>query len=624
MRPVVFSKLAALAIACTWACSDDPARVRLLPVETPTECGSPDGATELRVIAYTGGGDVVRTVPLDGTLDIADFPADTEQLGVELVVGGGVVGAAGKTAPFDFGALEEGTTLRALMAPPGGLCQVGAMTTSRRAPLVARTGDGILIVGGVDAAGEPLASAERYDPATGTFTAVPVPALFADGGFIGTAITELPDGRVVLTGGPRPGLTIYDPVENAFSESVILDESRAFHGAVALGDRILLTGGCSGVAAGACQGVVRRTSRIYSIENPDDEPERAPTLVAGRLGARLIAVGVQRDGGETFVSAGGQPDAVAPDASAADRFVLGADDATAITGTFPAATLLDGGGVLTMASGEASVITPVTAAGGAPAVAAVAIGAAPAVVGITLATAEDGTVVGFGAGTGELVTYDPMRERWDTVEPAVGSDAVNIAADPTLIRLADGSILVLAPDGAAVYRPSLVGPGTGSTTVVPLAGSGASMLTPADASTLDRSADWVLSGGFAPAVVGGPRLASGSLRAVVRVRSGGAALVARYQSTGATLVAELLPEQGARIVQYQGALQTTLCTGTVVGLFDPAAATTLELVINGGTARVSRDGIALASCSVGAGERGAWGVASLGGDVAVDTVTVAR
>ena len=55
-------------------------------------------------------------------------------------------------------------------------------------------------------------------------------------------------------------------------------------------------------------------------------------------------------------------------------------------------------------------------------------------------------------------------------------------------------------------------------------------------------------------------------------------------------------------------------------------AVTARLEISGTTAHLFRDAEEVASCDVGAVERGAWGVAALGegARVAVDTITVAR
>jgi len=616
-------------------CSDPAARVQLVPIRPIADgtCGRPAGATELRVIAYARTGEIVRAVPLDGTLEIADFPADTEQLGVEVRIGGGQVGAAGKTAPLVFGELASGTTLPVFMAPPDGFCPTGAMIEARTAPLVARAGDGVLIVGGLGADGRPLATAERYDPATATFTSVPVPAVLGENGFVGASLTPLPDGRVVVSGGPQPVATIYDPETHAFADSVLI-EGRAFHVAIATGEReVLLAGGCSAVEAGACSGVVRLSSKFYDATDANTVRERVPgpALRAGRLGARIFELGVQRDGRPTYVAAGGLPPANGmPALDAADRFALGDLDATAIFGSRAQAVALDGGAVLTAfapdgdpADGTASVLP---AEGGNARV----IARAPDVAGARLVTLEDGRVLGIGDA---VVRYDPMLDAWDAIAPA--GDGPGPTTAPVLHRLDDGSVLVLggtqggAPVAQAwIYRPSLIGPATGALTVVPTGVARANVLTPSDPATVTRGADWVLAAGgadLARALVGGPRMRAGTLRVVARVRAGGIALVAQQVAPGRATVGELAPGMPARIRVLEAGEPGTSCGGATVAPFDPAVAATLELVIEDERAQLRRDGVVVVSCDV-RGDRGAWGVAALGAgaEVAVDTVTVGR
>jgi hypothetical protein len=194
-------------LVCLAACGEPAAHVQLAPVNP---CGKVPGSSGLRVIAYTPGGEVRRAVP---PTEIDAFPGDTEQLGVEVLGNAGEVIATGKTAPLDFAALPEGAQIPVVMAPLGGFCPVGSPMQSRTAPAVARAGDGVLIVGGTGSAGTPLATAEYYDPATTSFTEVAVPGAFDDpvNGFAGVVLTELPDGRVALTGTAHTSIAYFDP-----------------------------------------------------------------------------------------------------------------------------------------------------------------------------------------------------------------------------------------------------------------------------------------------------------------------------------------------------------------------------------------------------------------------------
>jgi len=124
---------------------------------------------------------------------------------------GGATGAAGKSAPLTFNALADGVAIPVFMAPPNGLCAVGAMFDARAQPLVARAGDGVLVVGGIGESG-PLSTAEYYNRATAAFSKVTVPADLVDPqGFTGAALATLPDGRVVVIGGPRDAFAVFDP-----------------------------------------------------------------------------------------------------------------------------------------------------------------------------------------------------------------------------------------------------------------------------------------------------------------------------------------------------------------------------------------------------------------------------
>jgi hypothetical protein len=71
----------------------------------------------------------------------------------------------------------------------------------------------VLVAGGFSSIGEPLASAELYDPGSGTWTAAPN----MDTPGAGQTATLLPDGRVLVVGGVSSNGTslasaaLYDP-----------------------------------------------------------------------------------------------------------------------------------------------------------------------------------------------------------------------------------------------------------------------------------------------------------------------------------------------------------------------------------------------------------------------------
>jgi hypothetical protein len=622
------------------ACGDPAAHVSLVPLGGA--CGRPVGANLVRVTAYAASGERSQSVGLDESLAIADFPVDTEQIGVEVIIGAGAIGAAGKSAPLVFDALADGATIPVFMAPPDGFCEVGAMTEPRAQPLVARAGDGVLVVGGVGPTG-PLLTAEYYDPATAAFSSVAVPQALAQDpqGFAGATLATLPDGRVALIGGPENAFVVFDPKLRAFATDPVLIDSRAFHAALAIADQdVLVAGGCLGVAAEQCSGLQRRQVLRYHLSQIGEPDRDLPTTGDQRIGAQLFDLGVQLDGKRRYLLAGGSGDP-----GLADRFAL--DDAvtTAVPGGHAQPVALDGGAVLAAYAddgaatpdGAAAVFAPDTAA-------ARVIPSAPNQHLVRLIGLEDGRVAGFGGAPmvrdddpmGRVLIYDPTHDAWHAEHPESAHQLDPLMA-PSLVRLADGAVLVMGGAVSArawLYRPSLVGPASGSVTAIPTSDSGPGILTAPDPATVMRTTqppEWRLTAPddalTARALVGGPRMAIGSVRAIVHVHQGGVALIAQQLGPGQAIVAELAPGQPLRLVRLDGGAAHTVCSPPpALGPFDPASPVTLRLAISDHDARLSINETEVLVCDLVATDRGSWGIASLGAgaQVAVDSVTVAR
>lgn len=635
MRSVVLSRtrwsgFGAMILAALAGCGEPAPRVRLSPLGGA--CSRPVGGNLVKVTAYTANGDHADTVALDETVAIADFPADTEQIGVEVLTGGGVVGAAGKSAPLAFNDLADGATIPVFMAPPDGFCEISGMLEARAQPLVARAGDGALVVGGVGATGS-LSTAEYYNPATATFSSVDVPArLVNPQGFAGAALAALPDGRVVLTGGPRDALVVFDPKTRAFAADPGPIESRAFHAAIAIDNEdVLLAGGCSGVAGSACAGVQRHQALRYRLNQPNDPDRALPVTVDQRIGARLFDLGIQLDGRGGYLLLGG-----IGDPGIADRFALDDATSTALAGGHAQPAALDGGAVLAafaddaVASGAFAIYPP----GG---TATQAMPDAPSRKSMRLIALEDGRVAGFGGDAKDVLIYDPTHDSWDVETPAAPELREALHA-PSLVRMADGTVLVLGggmSSRAWLYRPSLIGPASGSVTVAPASAAGRTVLTAVEPASVTRVASapqaWLLNATDdtlrARALVGGPRIARGSVVAVVHVRAGGVALIAQQTGPGQAIVAQLAPGAPPRLVRLAGGSVLQVCSrAPALDPFDPAIAVTLRLAISDHDARVSIDDREVLGCDLAATDRGSWGIASLGAgaQVAVDSVTVAR
>jgi hypothetical protein len=622
------SGLSAMVVAALAGCGDPPAQVRLTPLGG---CARPVGGNLVKVTAYATTGERSETVALDETVAIASFPADTEQIGVEVLVSGGATGAAGKSPPLDFAALADGAIVPVFMAPPDGFCEVGQMTEERLQPLVARAGDGAFVVGGVGAAG-PLATAEYYNAATAAFSPVEVPPAIVDRvqGLAGAALATLPDGRVALIGGAGNGFAVFDPATRELTGAQALPESRAFHAAIAVADDVLVAGGCSAVEVSQCGGVSRRQILRYRLDQIGDPDRALPTTGDMRIGSRLFDLGVQLGGRHEYLLLGGsgRPEL-------AERFALDDAAATTLTGGQAQPVALDGGAVLAafapdgaVASGAAAVYAPGAAAPR-------PIAPAPDLTSVRLIALEDGRIAGFGGDPmGRVLLYDPTRDAWEAAVPASG-DRPGAMTAPSLVRLGDGSVLVLGgtrSSQAWLYRPSLVGPASGSITAVPAEDTG--VLTAPDPGTVMRVAnppEWRLVAPgdalTARALVGGPRTATGSVRAIVRVRAGGVALIAQQTAPGQAIVAELVPEQAPRLTRLDGGVARVLCSRPpALPAFDPAVAVALRLAISDRDARLSIDGVEVLVCELEATDRGSWGVAALGtaAQITVDSVTVAR
>ena len=433
----------------------------------------------------------------------------------------------------------------------------------------------------------------------------------ATSGLAGIVLTTLPDGRVVLTGGSRGLLAVFDPETRTFGATFALAPQRAFHGAAVIDDtHVILAGGCATVTA--CASSPLRSSIIYDLEG---EPVGGPNLPsdAVRIGAQLFATG------SSYVLAGG-----AGTAGEGDRFTADQLAATGLVGLGAQATLLDAGAVLTAFARD--VDPPAGNASRDVGGAVVPVHAAPVIAGARMITLEDGSAIAIG-GDPRILRYVPTTDDWSQATPD-GTPLPALAA-PALVRLADGSVLVIGGEAtpstkAWVYRPSLVGPASGSVTVVPASDTSLGILTVADPATVTRATEWVLTAPddtlSARALVGGPRMRRGSVKATVTVTAGGVALIAQQTAPSSALVARLHPGEPARLERPDG---TTVCTGAEVAL--PANAFIAALEVGDGV-RITIDDLQVLACEHVAAETGAWGVAAsgTGARVAVATVTVAR
>src|SRR5881398_514298 len=158
----------------------------------------------------------------------------------------------------------------------------------------------VLIAGGRDAADQPLASAEIYDPATGAYTllASPLPAPVW-----GHTATRLDDGTVLIAGGQRGvryrrAAQLFDPASDTFAALTPMSTPRGRHTATLLRDgRVVVIGGTDGVGPLASLEIYDPTTRTFSLAPSALEGARqdhtATLLPDGRV---LVAGGSDSSG----------------------------------------------------------------------------------------------------------------------------------------------------------------------------------------------------------------------------------------------------------------------------------------------------------------------------------------
>jgi hypothetical protein len=135
----------------------------------------------------------------------------------------------------------------------GTFSPTGAMTGRRAYDAATLLADGRVLVAGGSTGSTDLASAEIFDPKTGAFSATG-PLTVAR---IYQTATLLADGRVLVAGGGGDytnrlflaSAEIFDPKTGTFSATGPMTEARTYHGATLLADgRVLVTGGFGALA----------------------------------------------------------------------------------------------------------------------------------------------------------------------------------------------------------------------------------------------------------------------------------------------------------------------------------------------------------------------------------------
>ena len=321
----------------------------------------------------------------------------------------------------------------------------------------------VLIAGGEDSIGEsdgPTASAELFDPATGSFRAIdPMQRARTD-----HQATLLDDGRVLLTGGFGPGpvksAEVFDPASETFEVVGEIRHARIDHSSTLLADgRVLLVGGSGVDEKGHISDEALTSAELFDPATnsfseagaltTERSQHAAVLLEDGRV---LIAGGYNRDGApattELFDPAAG-------------AFVRGADTIDRIGST--TAALLPDGTVLVV--GENSRLelfdpTPVGRAAGVPAPREGLAGTVTRIEppleerhGHSATLLADGRVLVVGGALSDVSPfdsaeiYDPRTGRWS---PTGSLNVARLYHTSTL--LPDGRVLITGGQVAVPER----------------------------------------------------------------------------------------------------------------------------------------------------------------------------
>ena len=206
----------------------------------------------------------------------------------------GAVIARGRSCAVDFEA--SGTTAALYFAPTNFFgVTASAPSSTRAAPAAMALDDGtVLLAGGGDTAGAPLATTELFHPGLGTFTANAAVMNHARARAESTPLSAI---GLLVTGGVGAGGAVLDSAEiylqngaQFLDTAPSLDMPRVDHRAVPLADgRTFVTGG-SATDGGA---PTAATAFIYVKSDGTFHVTTGPTLVeARRAHAAALAVGV--------------------------------------------------------------------------------------------------------------------------------------------------------------------------------------------------------------------------------------------------------------------------------------------------------------------------------------------
>ena len=268
------------------------------------------------VVGIRPGGAQTFTATVTGSSNTAVIWAVQEG-----AAGGTITDAGVYTAPPSLGTYHVVATsvadanksaTAAVSVQTSGFFTTGSMSTRREFHTATLLPDATVLIAGGDDSGDPdnmhaLASAELYNPATGSFS----PAASMATARFGQTATSLPDGKVLVTGGfdssfigtAMSGSELYDPTAGVFMPAGAMTFARGAHTATLLADgRVLVAGGSTAWSFGFA-GIL--TGEVYNPATNSFTPTGAMATARYAPAATLLPNGkVLVSGGlDTFAAA---------------------------------------------------------------------------------------------------------------------------------------------------------------------------------------------------------------------------------------------------------------------------------------------------------------------------------